>query len=64
MKLKKIGSFENFQEEFTNKSLTLFGSGWVWLTKTFDESLKIFQSPNQNNPYSEKSGTPIFGINL
>ncbi|GAB4140551.1 MAG: superoxide dismutase [Mn] [Patescibacteria group bacterium] len=61
---KDFGSFDNFREEFTNKSLSLFGSGWVFLFRSNDGSLKIGQFANQDNPLVEKSGTPIFGLDL
>ena len=43
--VKKFGSFEKFVEEFSTKSATLFGSGWVWLTK----ELEIVSTPNQED---------------
>jgi len=42
-------NFEKFKEEFTAKSLSLFGSGWVWLALNNDK-LEIIQTPNQDNP--------------
>ncbi len=44
-------SFEKFQEEFEKSSLTLFGSGWTWLSLV-DEKLIIENTPNQDSPYS------------
>jgi Fe-Mn family superoxide dismutase len=47
---KKWGSFDKFKEEFTNKSATLFGSGWCWLVRTGDGSLDIVQTANAETP--------------
>ncbi len=46
---KKFGSFEKFQEEFANKALGRFGSGWVW----FLSDLSIVDTPNQDTPLME-----------
>jgi Fe-Mn family superoxide dismutase len=34
-----FGSFDAFKEQFTQKSVTLFGSGWAWLVKKGDGTL-------------------------
>ena len=47
---KQFGSFENFQEEFESKAMTLFGSGWIWLVENSEEKLEIHQSFNQESP--------------
>jgi Fe-Mn family superoxide dismutase len=43
-------SFSEFKEEFTNKALTLFGSGWVWLTKKASGALSIEAMVNAGTP--------------
>jgi len=43
-------NFENFQTEFTNAALTRFGSGWAWLAMDADKKLKVYSTPNQDNP--------------
>ena len=43
-------SFSDFKEEFTNKALTLFGSGWVWLTKKASGALSIEAMVNAGTP--------------
>lgn len=47
---QSFGSFEKFREEFTNKAVTLFGSGWAWLVKKDDGSLAIEQTGNAGCP--------------
>jgi len=45
-----FGGFDSFKEEFTKKSVTLFGSGWAWLVKNGDGSLAIVQTSNAATP--------------
>ncbi len=53
-----FGSFDKFKEEFTGKSITLFGSGWCWLVKNSDGSLSIEQTQNAGTPLTEGK-TPL-----
>ena len=46
---QQFGSFEAFKEEFTKKGVTLFGSGWVWLSVDKDGKLQITQETNAGN---------------
>ena len=48
--LKQWGSLDAFKAEFEAKGVTLFGSGWVWLSAQEDGSLVITQEPNAGNP--------------
>jgi Fe-Mn family superoxide dismutase len=50
---KAFGSFDAFTEQFSQASVTLFGSGWAWLVKDADGSLKIKQGPNAWCPVRE-----------
>lgn len=50
---KQWGTFEKFQEAFTNAAITQFGSGWAWLVKTSDGKLDIKQTGNAANPMTE-----------
>lgn len=64
---KAFGSFDNFKKEFSNAAATRFGSGWAWLCKQNDGSLKVCSTPNQDNPLmdiSECKGTPILGLDV
>ncbi len=46
---KNFDSFEAFKSEFVQKGVSLFGSGWVWLSLKGGE-LVITQEPNAENP--------------
>lgn len=60
---KQFGSFENFKKEFENAGATIFGSGWVWLSKDTDGKLFITQEPNGGNPMT--SGlTPLLTFDV
>ncbi len=56
----KYGSFTSFVEEFNAKALSLFGSGWVWLTPELD----IITSPNQDSPLIDGGDAPLMGLDV
>lgn len=56
----KYGDFEKFKEEFNAKALSVFGSGWVWLTP----ELEIVTSPNQDSPLMNGGAEPILGLDV
>lgn len=45
-----FGSFEDFKKEFTQKAVSLFGSGWTWLVRNLDSSLAIENTSNAGTP--------------
>ena len=47
---KTFGSFMAFQEQFTQTAISTFGSGWVWLVHTPEDSLEIISTPNAGTP--------------
>lgn len=61
--LKEWGSIEKFKEDFKAKSLSLFGSGWVWLVVQRGGKLKNVKTFNQDTPIFLKL-KPIIGIDL
>jgi len=58
-----FGSFEGFQDKFSQAAATRFGSGWAWLYVDADGNLGVTSTPNQDNPIS--SGlVPILGLDV
>ena len=47
---RQWGSLEAFQADFEAKGVSLFGSGWVWLSAKEDGELVILQCPGADNP--------------
>ncbi len=70
MLAESFGSYENFIVEFTNESLSLFGSGWVWLCINSEKQLSLVKTYNHENPLMDTveavSGklTPLLVIDL
>lgn len=57
-----FGSLESFKEQFTAKSVSLFGSGWVFLCIS-NGSLELKRHSFQNSPYMDGK-TPILGLDV
>ena len=49
-----FGSFGDFKKEFGTAAISIFGSGWAWLSKDKDGKLIISKESNAGNPL--KSG--------
>ena len=58
--MRRWGSLETFIEEFNTKALSLFGSGWVWLTS----DMAIMALPNQDTPMMYGKGEPLMGLDV
>ncbi len=56
----RYGSLDEFKDQFTQKALGLFGSGWVWL----QPSLDLIALPNQDNPLMNGGQAPILGLDV
>lgn len=50
---RDFGSVEAFMKEFEQKGVTLFGSGWVWLSANGNGHLVITQQKNAENPVTD-----------
>jgi Fe-Mn family superoxide dismutase len=57
---EKYGSFQGFVDEFTAKSLGVFGSGWAWLQPNMD----IITTPNQDTPIMQGLSAPLLGLDV
>lgn len=50
---RDFGSFDKFKEAFEQAGASLFGSGWVWLSRDDDGKLFISQGNNAQNPLKD-----------
>ncbi len=58
--IERYGSFQNFVDEFTTKSLAVFGSGWCWLQPNMD----IVTTANQDTPIMHGGAAPLLGLDV
>ena len=56
----KYGSYQAFVDEFTAKSLAVFGSGWVWL----QPDMSIITTANQDTPINTGLAAPLLGLDV
>ncbi len=56
----KYGTFQAFVDEFTTKSLGVFGSGWVWL----QPDMTIVTTANQDTPINSGLAAPLLGLDV
>lgn len=58
-----FGDFEAFKKSFTEKALSLFGSGWVFLVKDEADGISIKRHSFQNTPLMY-GVNPVMGIDV
>ncbi len=56
----QYGSYQGFVDEFTTKSLSVFGSGWCWLMP----DMSIVTTPNQDTPIMNGQPEPLLGLDV
>ena len=61
---RDFGSFDTFKEKISALALGQFGSGWAWLKTDRTGKLSLSNTANQDNPYMDASGIPIFTIDV
>lgn len=59
---RDFGSLEAFKEQFAEKALKLFGSGWAWLVKSGDK-LEIAQYKDADTPAGTDK-TPLLTLDV
>lgn len=58
-----FGDFESFKKEFNAAAISVFGSGWAWLSKDQQGKLHITKEANGGNPVT-KGYTPLLGFDV
>lgn len=48
--VRDFGSVENFNKQFADTAVGLFGSGWVWLTEDSKGKLSVVSTKDADNP--------------
>ena len=61
--IKQWGTLDSFKQDFVAKGVSLFGSGWVWLSSNSDGTLVISQEPGASNPVA-KGLTPLLTFDV
>lgn len=56
-------NLDSFKEKFTEKAMSVFGSGWVFLILTPDKKLKLKRQSFQNSPLMN-GNTPLLGLDV
>jgi superoxide dismutase, Fe-Mn family len=60
---EKFGSYEKFEEVFSETAMTRFGSGWAWVVVDEKGEIEIMSTGNQDSPLSEGK-TPVIGVDV
>jgi len=61
---KQWGSVDAFRQEFSEKTIANFASGWGWLVKKADGGLAIVQTDDAETPLVDSSLTPILTCDI
>lgn len=57
---ESFGSLDNLKEEFNEKTISNFGSGWAWLVKNkSDNGLSIIETDDAQTPLTDESVVPL-----
>ncbi|MBI4117795.1 MAG: superoxide dismutase [Parcubacteria group bacterium] len=57
-----FGDFDDFQKQFSDAALKVFGSGWTWLVR-HEGALKVVSLPNQDCPLMYDY-QPLLGLDI
>ena len=57
-------NFDNFKKVFSEKAITIHGSGWCWLVfNTTYQKIEIITTPNQTSPWTLQK-VPLLGLDV
>ncbi len=60
---RDFGSFDKFKKDFVAAGTSIFGSGWVWLSRDDGGKLVITKSSNAENPLTSRL-TPLLTFDV
>jgi Fe-Mn family superoxide dismutase len=60
---KQWGSFSSFQDKLSASAMSVFGSGWAWLTFSKKGGLSVASTPNQDTTLGAGM-LPLLGIDV
>ena len=60
---REFGAFEACREKLSAAALSVFGSGWAWLSCDAAGALRVETTPNQDSPLTA-GRTPLVGIDV
>jgi len=58
-----LGGMESLHERLTKAALSVFGSGWAWLSVDAQGKLRVESTPNQDTALAA-GNRPLFGIDV
>ena len=58
-----FGSFSGFHDKFNAAAMSVFGSGWAWLSVDAGGRVRVETTPNQDTPITAWR-TPLLGIDV
>lgn len=58
-----FGSFSACSDKLTSAAMSVFGSGWAWLTRDASGKVQVETTPNQDCPLTA-GRTPLLGIDV
>jgi Fe-Mn family superoxide dismutase len=61
--VKKFGTFDAFKAEFSKAAMSVFGSGWAWLSTDKEGEIGLEVTPNQDSPIMA-GRIPLIGIDV
>ncbi len=61
---RDLGGLDALKEAVNKAGAGRFGSGWAWVVTDASGKLSVTSTPNQDNPISDGSGTPILGVDV